>query len=68
MASAEAGLPSLQRGTTLLGMWLVSWWVEQGTLAQVGSASAAFLVLAGAGVLVGAVWTGWRYWVRWLSS
>jgi hypothetical protein len=51
-----------------MAMSLMSWWVEQGTLAQVGSASAAFLVLAGVVVLVGAVWTGWRYWVRWLSS
>jgi hypothetical protein len=49
-------------------MSLVSWWVEQSTLAQVGAAFAAFLVFVGFIVLAGAIWTAWRDWVHSLVS
>jgi hypothetical protein len=42
----------------------VGWWAEQSPLAQAGTAFAALLVLGGVTVLGGAIWTGWRHWVR----
>ena len=60
-------LPRRQGSTIYLRMKFVSWWVEQSPLAEVGAAFAGLLVLMGVIVLAGAIWTGWRYWVRSLA-
>jgi hypothetical protein len=45
-------------------MSLLTWWVEQSTVAQVGAVFAAFLLFVGLTVLALAIRTAWRDWAR----
>jgi len=43
---------------------LLSAWADQSLLARTGTVVAALLVLGGLLAFVGAIWSGWRDWVR----
>jgi hypothetical protein len=64
MAAPDVRLARRATQHYLLGMSLVSWWVEQSTLAQVGSAFAALLLSVGLIAIALAIRTAWRDWSR----
>jgi len=46
----------------------LSAWADQSLLARSGTVFAALLVIGGLLAFVGAIWSGWREWVRGLMA